>query len=545
MENNFLSKERRFFCFAVILLIFLLSTINLPLVTGYDDPGPITHKECVEGICKEVAGSGRNTCKYDSQCSHKECVNGRCERVIGQGINKCNYQKDCEEKCSCMACVGGCDPGCKMKTFYGDECPCVDDCSECGGEGPDEPEPEIEEETETEEVVEEEEEEEVVEEEEEEEVEEESAYKKCPSDCYCDTFLGCNRGYTRTSTKCKKNFLWIFPVAGTCCCPEEVEEEEEETEEQQISCNKNDASEIDNEKYDEIECSESKPSPPCGWNELSGYSCPEGQTCWGHLKPSDDEPSPPPDSGEDEEECTDSDGGKNYYVKGTVEGKSDEYYAAKYGVETREFVDVCSDAADIPEFYGLLIEGYCDENGFVQEEEYYCPNGCKDGACIEEPMEHIKIEGNYIFLSEKHPDGVYSSHDDFYTGVLSNGNRSWTLINFDLNSLKNKKIKGAELVINKVYLLEGDEYGKQAVAVHKVMEKGDFNTASWNNKPSFDTTPVSSQSITGNGEYTFDVTSIINYLISDDKGVLLKAHYENEPNLKRFDKAYLDIWYIE
>ena len=77
------------------------------------------------------------------------------------------------------------------------------------------------------------------------------------------------------------------------------------------------------------------------------------------------------------------------------------------------------------------------------------------------------------------------------------------------------------------------------------MEKWDFNTASWNNKPRFDTSPVSSQSILENGKYTFDITQIINYLISDDKGVLLKAGYENEPNLKRFDKAYLDIGYIE
>ena len=355
------------------------------------------------------------------------------------------------------------------------------------------PEPETEEEVEEEEVV-------------EDETEEETTpptveYSKCSGDCYCDTLLGCNRGYKRTSTKCKKNFLWIFPVAGTCCCPEESPEEEPETEE------------------------EPEETPPS--NEEEG----EDQLPVTELTTI----------------CTDSDGGKNYYVKGTVEGKSDEYYAAKYGVETREFVDVCSDAADIPEFYGLLIEGYCDKNGFVQEEEYYCPNGCKDGACLKEPMKHIEIKGNCRFLSEKFPDEVYLSYDDCYTGVLLNGNKTWTLINFDLRDIKNKKIKDAELVINKVDLLvlEGDKYGKQAVAVHKVTEKWNLNTASWSNKPGFDLTPVSSQSILENGKYTFDITSIINYLISDNKGVLLKAQYENEPNLKRFDEAYLDIGYIE
>jgi len=363
-------------------------------------------------------------------------------------------------------------------------------------------------------------------------------YSKCSSDCYCDTFLGCNRGYTRTSIKCKKNFLWIFPVQGTCCCLKEVEEEvevveeEDETEEQQISCNKNDAIEADNKKYDKIECSESKPSPPCGWNELSGYSCPEGQTCWGHLEPSDDESSPPPNSGEDEKECTDTDNGKDYYTAGQVTGFNVDH------TQTSTIPDVCSDT-------NIVRERFCGEDGTIQTTHFTCPNGCKDGACIEEPMEHIKIDGSYIFLSEKHPDEVYSSHTDFYTGVLSNGNRSWTLINFDLMDIKNKKIKNAELVINKVYLLEGDEYGKQAVAVHKIVEKWNFNTASWNNKPSFDTPPVSSQSIIENGKYTFDITSIINYLMEKNQGVLLKAHYENEPNLKRFDDAYLNIWYIK
>ncbi|MBU3941447.1 MAG: hypothetical protein KKF74_00880, partial [Nanoarchaeota archaeon] len=174
MENSFLGKEGKLtLSFIVILSIFLLVLISLSLEVpaaldeGEGDttnshkecvdekciyvPGSgrntctehiqcASHKECVDGKCKEVAGSGRNTCKYDSQCSHKECVNGECKSVIGQRSDMCHYQSDCkdEEKCSCMACVGGCDPGCKMQTFYGDDCPCSDDCSECGGEGPEE-----------------------------------------------------------------------------------------------------------------------------------------------------------------------------------------------------------------------------------------------------------------------------------------------------------------------------------------------------------------------------------------------------------------------
>lgn len=236
-------------------------------------------------------------------------------------------------------------------------------------------------------------------------------YYECSGDCYCDTFLGCNRGYTRTSTKCKGGLFGI--VAGTCCCKEES------------------------------------------------------------TTPSDEE--------EGEEE---------------VEEPEEE-----------------------PE-----------EGGQIP---------------VTEPTETTTIKGKYIILNENFPDDVYSSPIAFYTGVLPSGKIVRTLINFDLRNIKNKEIKDAKLVINKVYLLEGDEYGKQAVAVHKVMEKWDFNTAKWNNKPSFDITPVSSQSIIENGRYSFDITSIINYLIEKNQGVLLKAHYENEPNLKRFNGAYLNIWYIE
>jgi len=167
--------------------------------------------------------------------------------------------------------------------------------------------------------------------------------------------------------------------------------------------------------------------------------------------------------------CTDSDGGKDYYAKGIVDGKADEGYAEKSGVETRKFVDLCSGAADIPEFYGLLIEGYCDENGFVQEEEYYCPNGCEDGACIEEGTEKMKIKGRYIILNENFPDDVYSSPVAFYIGVLPVGKIVRTLINFDLSGLENKEIKKAELVINKIPMLQGEEYGKQTTEVHGEM----------------------------------------------------------------------------
>jgi hypothetical protein len=64
--------------------------------------------------------------------------------------------------------------------------------------------------------------------------------------------------------------------------------------------------------------------------------------------------------------CTDSDGGKNYYVKGTA-------------CEQNGNLECATDSCD----GDVLVEFYCDD-GDLDEQEYECPNGCSDGACISE-----------------------------------------------------------------------------------------------------------------------------------------------------------------
>jgi thiol-disulfide isomerase/thioredoxin len=74
----------------------------------------------------------------------------------------------------------------------------------------------------------------------------------------------------------------------------------------------------------------------------------------------------------DSDTCTDSDGGKNYYEKGTVE----------MGVTV---TDTCSG--------NTLSEGYCKGKGggYPAIQGCICPNGCEDGACL--PIEkEIEIE---------------------------------------------------------------------------------------------------------------------------------------------------------
>lgn len=66
--------------------------------------------------------------------------------------------------------------------------------------------------------------------------------------------------------------------------------------------------------------------------------------------------------------CTDTDGGKNYKVKGEV---SD--------VEGAHDIDRCS-KSDV--YTGRLYEAYCADDGTHERDVYDCPSGvCEDGAC--------------------------------------------------------------------------------------------------------------------------------------------------------------------
>ena len=69
--------------------------------------------------------------------------------------------------------------------------------------------------------------------------------------------------------------------------------------------------------------------------------------------------------------CTDSDGGKDYYVKGTVTLPS--------GYST---TDYCIISPETGKETNTLREFSCSLGGGSEQTDYKCPNGCKDGACI-------------------------------------------------------------------------------------------------------------------------------------------------------------------
>jgi len=134
--------------------------------------------------------------------------------------------------------------------------------------------------------------------------------------------------------------------------------------------------------------------------------------------------------------CADTDG-IDYYTKGQVIVYNEDYtqQSASY--------DICYDTNKLREYF-------CGGNNQLQTEDFICPNGCYEGACIEEstePTESIRINGYYMILNEKFPDDVYSSPIYFYTGVLETRKIIRALINFDLSGVNSDEIEKMELVI--------------------------------------------------------------------------------------------------
>ncbi len=88
-----------------------------------------------------------------------------------------------------------------------------------------------------------------------------------------------------------------------------------------------------------------------------------------------------------EEVCTD-DNEKDYYTKDYVSGLS------SVSDQFMNFVDACSEeegpysTSTNYALSGLFVhEWFCGEDEYVTAEFYECPNGCYDGACVEEAVE--------------------------------------------------------------------------------------------------------------------------------------------------------------
>ena len=76
-------------------------------------------------------------------------------------------------------------------------------------------------------------------------------------------------------------------------------------------------------------------------------------------------------------ECSDSDGGKDYYVKGILISELEGFLGEEdYCIDEEGFKYV-SEGSRVGEWY-------CQDINDGATTSYDCPNGCKDGACVEE-----------------------------------------------------------------------------------------------------------------------------------------------------------------
>ncbi|MBU2616172.1 MAG: hypothetical protein KKC19_03650 [Nanoarchaeota archaeon] len=93
-----------------------------------------------------------------------------------------------------------------------------------------------------------------------------------------------------------------------------------------------------------------------------------------------------------EDSCVDSDGGKNYYEKGTL------------NFNNREIYDDSCIGDEVPSLKGQLTEYFCDEDG-RKSIVYECPNGCFDGACL------TSAPSTDVCSSDFNKDGVVDDKD--------------------------------------------------------------------------------------------------------------------------------------
>ncbi len=140
--------------------------------------------------------------------------------------------------------------------------------------------------------------------------------------------------------------------------------------------------------------------------------CPDGCSdgvCIGEVLIPSDEPEDFPEIGQ----CADSDGGKNYYIKGEIEGP-----LAASPNSPRE--DICAG--------GSVRELFCNSEGKGEPFLYECPDGCSEGVCISyiiqsdfgsiiyEGIEKGATADTIDFLSTLFPDFVDGAFARYYIG---------------------------------------------------------------------------------------------------------------------------------
>ena len=149
--------------------------------------------------------------------------------------------------------------------------------------------------------------------------------------------------------------------------------------------------------------------------------------------------------------CTDSDNGKNYFVKGYTKG-SDIMYKDADVLVRRTTNDKCAKdeypvgGEQYKRYSTMLHESFCNSEGYYQSETATCDYGCENGACLqesatpttpgiypEEPKSLVTEKVNCVFKNSNNENNCYSS--DGEVGCSGEGSCS-----VDVKGIKGKEI---------------------------------------------------------------------------------------------------------
>lgn len=137
-------------------------------------------------------------------------------------------------------------------------------------------------------------------------------------------------------------------------------------------------------------------------------TCPEGARC--ECPPKGCQKVCPQDCEQNTNiECVDTDGGENYYSRGTTKGCNGNGKGACNEIITMQDYCVSStnsfvnEGPKISEYY--CGDSYYYKNKVVMANQYACPNGCKDGACLKTSQDAGKIS-EVAFTPAEPPDSV-------------------------------------------------------------------------------------------------------------------------------------------
>lgn len=137
-------------------------------------------------------------------------------------------------------------------------------------------------------------------------------------------------------------------------------------------------------------------------------------------------------------DCKDSDGGLNYFVKGTASSCSTNPSETCTG-----FDDKCSDNS-------VLKEGYCD-GGSVSDKPYACENGCYDGQCIYGFNEYAEVN-----VGEENRVLVGNMNEGFKVYLISTSMSTSddpNVAKFDVNGLRISVGEGTTWQLTNGYVL--------------------------------------------------------------------------------------------